>query len=65
MTDYLIRGAKLDGRHAADLIVEDGRIAERGSHDELMAAGGAYAELWARQANERREEEETDAEIAE
>ena len=33
--------------------------------DELLRAGGTYAELWARQANERREEEETDAEIAE
>ncbi len=31
MTDYLIRGAKLNGRHAADLIVEDGRIAEVGT----------------------------------
>jgi len=31
VTDYLIRGAKLNGRHAADLIVEDGRIAEVGT----------------------------------
>lgn len=27
-------------------VVEDGRICELGSHDELVAAGGAYAELW-------------------
>ncbi|HEX6235143.1 MAG TPA: ABC transporter ATP-binding protein [Jiangellaceae bacterium] len=27
-------------------VVEDGRIAEIGSHDELVAAGGAYAALW-------------------
>ena len=33
---------------AADqiLVVEDGRIVERGRHDELLAAGGRYAELY-------------------
>jgi ATP-binding cassette, subfamily B, bacterial len=36
----------------ADLIVvvEDGRITETGSHDELTAAGGTYAQLFALQA---------------
>jgi ABC-type multidrug transport system fused ATPase/permease subunit len=28
------------------VVVEDGTIAEAGSHDELVAAGGAYAALW-------------------
>jgi ATP-binding cassette subfamily B protein len=33
-------------RHADEIIVlDDGRIAERGSHDELLALGGIYAEL--------------------
>ncbi|MFF3665240.1 ABC transporter ATP-binding protein [Microtetraspora malaysiensis] len=34
--------------HDADrvAVVEDGRISELGSHDELVMAGGAYAALW-------------------
>ncbi|WP_306317490.1 MULTISPECIES: ABC transporter ATP-binding protein [unclassified Streptomyces] len=39
---------RLHTAHDADVIavVEDGRIRELGSHDELVAAGGAYAALW-------------------
>jgi ABC-type multidrug transport system fused ATPase/permease subunit len=39
---------RLFSAHDADrvAVVEDGRIAELGSHDELVAAGGAYASLW-------------------
>ncbi len=45
---------------AADeiLVVEDGRIVQRGSHDELLAAGGRYAELYRTQFG-------TDAETSE
>jgi ABC-type multidrug transport system fused ATPase/permease subunit len=34
--------------HDADrvAVVKDGRVSELGSHDELVAAGGAYAALW-------------------
>jgi ATP-binding cassette subfamily B protein len=32
------------------VVVEDGRIAEQGTHDELVARDGAYAELYALQA---------------
>ncbi|MET0741034.1 MAG: ABC transporter ATP-binding protein [Candidatus Nanopelagicales bacterium] len=53
-------GAVLDGRtvvaiahrlhtaHDADVVavVEDGRVIEYGSHDELVSAGGTYASLW-------------------
>ena len=40
---------RLHTAHDADkvAVVEDGRVAEFGSHDELMASGGAYAALWA------------------
>jgi ABC-type multidrug transport system fused ATPase/permease subunit len=39
---------RLFSAHDADrvAVVEDGRIAELGSHDELVAAGGVYAALW-------------------
>jgi ABC-type multidrug transport system fused ATPase/permease subunit len=39
---------RLHTANDADVIavVEDGRISEYGSHDQLLAAGGAYAALW-------------------
>nr|WP_255554638.1 ABC transporter ATP-binding protein/permease [Sphingomicrobium sp. B8] len=35
------------------VVLDGGKVAERGTHDELLAKGGLYADLWARQAAER------------
>ena len=32
------------------VVLDDGRIVEQGSHAALLAAGGLYARLWARQS---------------
>ena len=51
-------------RHADEIIVlQGGRIAERGGHDALVAAGGAYARMWRIQTGEILEKEETTIEI--
>jgi len=45
---------RLSTIRAADLIlvVEDGRIVEHGTHPELLARGGRYAELYRTQFDE-------------
>jgi ATP-binding cassette subfamily B protein len=35
------------------VVLDAGQVAERGTHAELLAKGGLYADLWARQAAER------------
>ncbi|WP_416907133.1 MAG: ABCB family ABC transporter ATP-binding protein/permease [Polymorphobacter sp.] len=37
------------------LVMDAGRIIERGTHDQLLAKGGRYAEMWAMQAAEQRD----------
>ena len=42
--------------HADRIVVlDEGRIAEQGTHAALLRAGGLYAQMWARQARERDE----------
>jgi ABC-type transport system involved in Fe-S cluster assembly fused permease/ATPase subunit len=46
------------------LVLDHGRLAESGTHSSLLKRGGLYAEMWARQANERREAPAPDADEA-
>ena len=39
------------------VVLDQGQVAERGTHGELLAKGGLYSELWMRQAAERELEE--------
>ena len=43
------------------LVLEDGKLAESGTHDGLLAKGGLYAAMWMQQAAERSEESEAEA----
>jgi ATP-binding cassette subfamily B protein len=38
------------------LVLDHGRLAESGNHTALLKRGGLYAEMWTRQASERRED---------
>ena len=38
------------------LVLDDGRVAESGTHEQLLELGGLYADMWYRQAAEKLEE---------
>jgi ATP-binding cassette subfamily B protein len=40
------------------LVLDQGRVAERGTHAQLLRRGGLYAEMWTRQQSEREEQAE-------
>ena len=42
------------------LVLDHGRLAESGSHTELLRRDGLYAEMWARQQTEERESEQAE-----
>jgi ATP-binding cassette, subfamily B, heavy metal transporter len=43
------------------VVLEDGRVAERGTHEQLLDDGRLYAELWYRQQAEQLEQESAEA----
>jgi len=47
------------------IVLEQGRIAERGHHADLLAQGGRYAEMWAKQQEAAELQERLTAELAE
>jgi ATP-binding cassette subfamily B protein len=46
------------------LVLDEGRIVERGTHHELLDAGGLYADLWSRQSRAHDQADEAAAEVA-
>jgi ATP-binding cassette subfamily B protein len=44
------------------VVLDEGRVAERGTHAQLLRRNGLYAEMWARQQSEREQEEAQAAE---
>jgi len=58
-TSFMIAHRLSTVRHADQILVlEHGRIAERGTHDQLVAAGGTYEQLYEAQTRERKKRAE-------
>jgi ABC-type multidrug transport system fused ATPase/permease subunit len=61
-TSFMIAHRLSTVRHADQILVlEHGRIAERGGHEELVAAGGTYEQLYEAQTRERKSRKERQA----
>jgi ATP-binding cassette subfamily B protein len=61
-TSFIIAHRLSTVRHADQILVlEHGRIAERGTHDELVGAGGIYEQLHEAQTRERRSRKQPQA----
>jgi ATP-binding cassette subfamily B protein len=46
------------------IVLDEGRIAERGTHAELLLQGGLYADLWSRQARTHEDIAAPESEVA-
>ncbi|HEY9445592.1 MAG TPA: ATP-binding cassette domain-containing protein, partial [Burkholderiales bacterium] len=46
------------------LVMEHGRVIERGTHHELLARGGSYAQMWRLQQQEDASRDAADAELS-
>ncbi|MDB5698825.1 MAG: transporter ATP-binding protein/permease, partial [Alphaproteobacteria bacterium] len=43
------------------VVLDQGRVAERGTHAQLQSKRGLYADMWTRQQSEREQEEAAEA----